>query len=313
MGLLVAVLVGLAVLLAFFGIWRLVPTPQDTGERLAGYAAETAPVVAKTNARGKRNKSKLTARLGNTRMAGRFTSLLSQADLPLTAGEFLLVMFMLAGLGFAVAAWRVGLLVGLIVGALCAWLPVIYAQRARNKRRSQIAGQLPDVLTLVTGALRAGYGLAQALDVVGHEGPQPSAREYTRVLRATELGVALPRALDDMARRVGSDDVDLLVTAINVQYEVGGNLSKILENISETIRERIRILREIRTMTAQQRLTGYILAFLPIGLAILISFMQPGYFDPFFEPGFARLMPIASGVMMVMAYVLIQKILDIEV
>ncbi len=169
------------------------------------------------------------------------------------------------------------------------------------------------MLTLVLGALKAGYGLAQAIDAVAHEGPQPSATEYARIVRATELGVSLPRALDDMAKRIGSDDIDLLVTAINIQYEVGGNLSTVLANIADTIRERIRILREVRSLTAQQRLTGTILSFLPVGLAVCSLLMQPGFFAPFFEPGWARFMPMAAVVMMVVAYVIMQRILDIEV
>ncbi|MGL4649525.1 MAG: type II secretion system F family protein [Caldilineaceae bacterium] len=309
----VAALVAFAVMLIFFSVWRLAPRRNDVGERLGNFGTPQEEAQAAIQDPGADTENRLAKRLGNTKMAGRFATLLSQADLPLTAGEFLLVVFGAALIGFLLGAWRVSLLVGVAIALVVGYLPIMWAQRARTKRRRLLANQLPDVLTLVTGALRAGYGLSQALDVVAREGPQPSAREYARVLRATELGIALPRALDDMARRIGSDDVDLLVTAINVQYEVGGNLSKILDNIGETIRERIRILREIRTLTSQQRLTGYILAFLPVGLAILITFMQPDYFDPFFEPGIVRFLPFVAGGMMLMAFVLIQKILDIEV
>lgn len=306
----VALLVFLAVVVVFFGIWRLAPRRDDIGERMAGYMGpgeeEKAPKVVQ-------RESKLTKRLGQSRMGTRFAAMLAQSDLPLTAGEFLLVMAGTGALGFLLGAWRIHVIVGVLFGAVGAYVPVMWAGRARTKRRRAIAGQLPDVLTLVVGALRAGYGLAQAIDVVATEGPQPSAKEFGRVLRATELGVALPKALDDMARRIGSDDIDLLVTAINVQYEVGGNLTAVLENISQTIRERIRILREIRTLTSQQRLTGTILAFLPVGLAVVVSLMQPGFFKPFFEPGLIRLLPIASVGMMLIAYFLIQRILDIEV
>jgi tight adherence protein B len=313
MEIVVAALASLAVMLVFFSIWRLAPKRDDIGDRLNEFASPQEVAELAVRDPGADSENRIAKRLGGTKMAGRFTTLLSQADLPLTAGEFLLVIFGAAAIGFLLGAWRVSLLVGLAIAVVAGYMPVIWAQRARAKRRRTLANQLPDVLTLVTGALRAGYGLSQALDVVSREGPQPSAREYGRVLRATELGIALPRALDDMARRIGSDDVDLLVTAINVQYEVGGNLSKILDNIGETIRERIRILREIRTLTSQQRLTGYILAFLPVGLAILVSFMQPDYFDPFFEPGIARFLPFVAGGMMLMAFFLIQRILDIEV
>ena len=120
-------------------------------------------------------------------------------------------------------------------------------------------------------------------------------------------------ALDAMAERIQSDDLALVVTAINIQYEMGGNLSAVLETISDTIRERVKVLRDVRTLTAQQRMTGMILALLPVGLAASIALMQPGYFDPFFEPGWPRLMPVASLVMMGIGFFLIQKIVDIKV
>ncbi len=121
---------------------------------------------------------------------------------------------------------------------------------------------------MLVGGLKAGYGLSQAITVVADELPSPTATEFRRVLRAMHLGVPLPIALDDMASRVQSDDLDLVVTAIAVQSELGGNLAQVLDTIGETIRERIRILAEVRVLTSQQRATGYILALLPVGLAI---------------------------------------------
>jgi tight adherence protein B len=116
-----------------------------------------------------------------------------------------------------------------------------------------------------------------------------------------------------MANRVQSDDLDLVVTAIAVQYELGGNLAKVLDTIGDTIRERIRILREVRVLTAQQRLTGYILALLPVCLVIGLALLQPGYFDPFFEPGPARFLPVIAVAMMGVGFVLVRRIVDIEV
>ena len=132
-------------------------------------------------------------------------------------------------------------------------------------------------------------------------------------MRAMSLGLPLHQALEAMAERIQSDDLDLVVTAINIQNEMGGNLSSILETITDTIRERVRILREVQVLTAQQRMTGNILAGMPIILAIGFSFISPGYFDPFFEPGWPRLMPMAAGVMIVIGFVIIRKIVDIKV
>jgi tight adherence protein B len=304
----IGLLVAAAVLLGFLGIKHLTQRNEDVRNRLGGYGvALEVPVSAA------QQEKWLAQRLGRTRPAKRLAGLLTQADVPVTPGEFLLVICCAAATGFALGVWRLNALAGLALGAVAGYLPILWAQRARSKRCSTLVNQLPEVLTLITGALRAGFGLAQAIGVVVEEGPQPSAKEFGRVLRATALGSSLPKALDDMSKRANSDDMDLLVTAINVQYEVGGNLTSVLENISATIRERIRILREVKVLTSQQRMTGYVLACLPVGLAVIITLMQPDYFQPFLEPGWPRIMPIVAVGMMGIAFVLIQKILDIKV
>ena len=192
---------------------------------------------------------------------------LMRADVPLTAAEFSVGMLLLGGIGFGVGAWRLNSLVGLGLGVVFAIAPLFYLKFAQGRRRSKFINQLPDLLTLLVGSLRAGYGLSQAIELVAREVPPPASREFARVVRAMGLGLPLQRALDGMAERIDSDDLDLVVTAINVQYEMGGNLSTVLETISETIRERVRVLREVQVLTAQQRLTGTILACIPIGLA----------------------------------------------
>lgn len=116
-----------------------------------------------------------------------------------------------------------------------------------------------------------------------------------------------------MADRVGTDDVDLVVTAINVQYEMGGNLAQTLEIIGETVRDRIRIKREIRVLTAQQRLSGYVLAVLPLILAALLFMLRPQYMSRLFEPGWIRILPVAAVLMMIAGFLVIRRILDIEV
>jgi tight adherence protein B len=142
---------------------------------------------------------------------------------------------------------------------------------------------------------------------------KPASVEFGRVMRAVRLGVPVTRALNDMADRAGSDDLYLVVTAMNVQAELGGNLAQILETITETVRERIRIKREIRALTAQQRGTGYILAGLPIAVGFMLSMIRPGYLDPLFAPGMMRLVLIFAVVMQVVGFLIIRKIVDIEV
>jgi tight adherence protein B len=232
---------------------------------------------------------------------------------PLTAAEFSVVMILLGVGGFLLGAWRVNGVVGILLGLVFAPAPLLYLKFAEGRRRTAFINQLPDLLTLLVGSLRAGYGLSQAIELVAREVPAPANKEFARVVRATGLGLPLQRALEAMAERIESDDLDLMVTAINVQYEMGGNLSTVLETISDTIRERVRVLREVRVLTAQQRLTGTILALLPVGLAVVMSIMSPGYFEPFFEPGWPQFMPMIAVGMMLVGFFLIQKIVNIKV
>ncbi|HRW46378.1 MAG: type II secretion system F family protein [Caldilinea sp.] len=240
-------------------------------------------------------------------------TMLVRADVPMSTGEFLAILLAVAGGGFLLGAWRAGLLIGIVVAAALMILPIFYLKQRQAKRRNAFTNQLPDVLTLLVGSLRAGYGLSQALELVAREVPEPAAKEFQRVMRGMSLGLPMHRALEGMADRVESDDLDLVVTAINVQYEMGGNLSTVLENISETIRQRVRVLREVRVLTAQQRLTGNILAGMPILLAVALSVISPGYFDAFFEEGWVRMLPLGAAVMMVLGFVFIRKIVNIKV
>lgn len=311
--LLVSILVGTAILFFFVAIWRLLPQRDPVAERLAEYGWEM--VQPGLSAGGQQNVAyRFVDRVANLfGVAPAIARMLSQADTTLTVAEFGLLVLAAGALGFAVGTLRLNFLFGLFLAVLLAMLPFAYLRIKRSRRQRAFTQQLPDLLTLLTGALRAGYGLNQALGVLVDQMPSPTSTEVGRVLRAVNLGVPIQRALQDMANRVNSDDLDLVVTAINVQYEMGGNLASVLETIGETIRDRIRILREVRVMTAQQRLTGYLLAFLPIFLFIAISIMSPGYFDPFFEPGLVRLLPVAAVVMMLTGFLIIRKIVDIDV
>jgi tight adherence protein B len=303
----------LTVLLVFVGVWRLVLRRGDAvGDRLRDYA--TGELEADEGPRQRRPQLTGMNRLVNGFGLGpRLATALARADLPWTAAEFALLVVGAGMLGLFVGLLRQNLVIGLLLGALLAGLPLFYLRIAQARRRRAFINQLPDVLTLLVGALRAGYGLSQALEVLVEQMPPPSSSEFARIVRATNLGVPLQRALYDAAERVDSDDLDLVVTAISVQYEMGGNLTTILETIGDTIRDRIRILREVRVLTAQQRLTGYILAAAPVVFAVVVSILRPGHFDPFFEPGLVRVLPIISGGMIFIGFLLVQRIVDIEV
>ena len=208
------------------------------------------------------------------------------------------------------------LLVGMLIGFM---LPRFWLNRRKNGRLNAFNKQLPDTITLIANALR-GSSFLQAIELVVRESRPPISVEFGRVIREVNLGLPFEQALENMVRRVRSDDLELMATAISIQHQVGGNLAEILDSIAYTIRERIRIKGEIRTLTAQQRLSGYVVGFLPIGLAGFLFIAAPGFMDPMFAnpPAIAGLpagvvILLFGGFMMFIGFMLIRKIVDIEV
>ena len=230
---------------------------------------------------------------------------LARADLKLKVSEYLfiwvaaivgvpVIMFLV---GFALPALQnpILLLVGAIIGF---FLPRWYVKRRQGKRLNQFNKQLPDTITLIANALRAGSSFLQAIELVVREARPPISTEFARVIREVNLGLPFEQALENLVRRVRSDDLELMVTAISIQYQVGGNLAEILDSIAYTIRERVRIKGEIRTLTAQQRMSGYVVAFLPIGLAGFLFIIAPGFLEPMFDAEVAFL-GIPVGVILI--------------
>ena len=210
----------------------------------------------------------------------------------------------------------------LIVAALIGFvLPGFYVGRRQRARLNAFNSHLADTITLLSNALRSGSSLLQATELVVRESQPPISTEFGRVIREVQLGLPIEHALNNMVRRVKSSDLELMATAITIQYQVGGNLAEILDTIAFTIRERVRIQGEIRVMTAQQRLSGYVVAFLPIGLLVVISLLAPEFLKAMFDqpPSFLEIMPlgvfflILGGVSMLIGFVLIRRIVDIDV
>jgi tight adherence protein B len=311
-------LIGLAALMGFVALWRMTGTRDPVEARLQQYDPGTElpanAMEAEVRAGLQRPSSeKLNRLLGRSGFGHRLAKDLTRADSPLTVGEFVLIMLGLASLGFLVGILRMGPLLGIPAGAILGYAPVIYIRSAGKRRQHAFTEQLPDVLTLLVSALQAGYGLGQSLQVLVEQLPPPASVEFARVIRAVSLGLPFPRALAAMAERVGTDDVGLLVTAITIQYETGGNLAQTLEVIGQTVRDRIRIQREIRVLTSQQRLTGLILGGLPVVLAIGLFFINPQHMGKLFEPGLMRIMLVGAVVMQVTGYLIVNKLLNVEV
>ena len=209
----------------------------------------------------------------------------------------------------------------LLIGGLIGFaIPRFWLGRRRSGRLNQFNKQLPDTITLIANGLRAGSSFLQAIELVVREARPPISTEFARVIREVNLGLAFDEALENMVRRVRSDDLELMATAISIQHNVGGNLAEILDSIAYTIRERVRIKGEIRTLTAQQRLSGYVVGFLPIGLAGFLFIAAPGFMAPMFDDSVNILgLPagviilIFGGFMMFMGFMFIRKIVDVEV
>jgi tight adherence protein B len=309
--LLFAALVGFAVLLGFLGLWRTLGTRDPVEARLAELGAQSA--IEDDEIARPRAMSRLNRMLAGFGFGTRLAEQLSQADLSLTAAEYSLIVAGAIFLGFFFGTWRGGLLVGVLIGIGAGLIPIFYLRMRASRRRRAFTQQIPDILTLLVGALRAGYGLTQGLGLLVDQLGEPAKVEFARVMRAISLGVPVQRALSDMARRIDSSDLDMVVTAINVQYETGGNLAQTLETISSTVRGRIQLLREIQVLTAQQRMTGYVLAGLPFVVGIVLYLINPSYILRLFQPGWIRLLPIGAIVLMIIGYFIIRRIVDIEV
>ena len=252
---------------------------------------------------------------------------LARADVKLKPSEYLAIWggsivgvpILLFLLSFVIGTLRnpVFLILGALVGF---WLPRFWLNRRKNGRLKAFNGRLADTITLIANALRAGSSFLQAIEMVVRESEPPISTEFGRVIREVNLGLPFEDALQNMVRRVKSDDLELMATAISVQHQVGGNLAEILDSIAFTIRERVRIKGEIRTLTAQQRLSGYVVGFLPIGLTGVLMLIAPSFMDPMFrKPPAVFGLPAGmlvlgfGGFMMFLGFMIIRKIVDIEV
>jgi tight adherence protein B len=308
-----ALLAAAAVVILFLGAWRSANRPDPVAARLDQYGATASDSDAPPPRRGRFRLSFGPSLAAGGKAGTSLARKLSEADMPLTAPEWSLLHMGVIALGAGFGWWRGGLLFALVVGGIAAIVPVIYLNMRASRRRDAFTNQIPDVLTLFVGALRAGYGISQSMDLLVERLPQPSATEYARTMRAVGLGLPVTRALNDMAGRVDSDDMDLVVTAMTVQQELGGNLAQILDTIAETIRERIRIKREIRVMTSQQRMTGIILALLPVAAVLIIGTLNREYMSNLFTTTIGRIMVAVAILLEIVGWLIIRKIVDIEV
>ena len=252
--------------------------------------------------------------LSNIRHARGLDFKMQQAGIPLLGTEFLILLGISMAVAFVVGSFvssrlHVGVLAALGV-AMAEWAYVLFRI---DRREAAFTNQLGDCLMMVANAMRAGFSFLQAMDLISKEMEPPMSEEFKHVMRDINLGASVERALDDMDKRVNSPDFSLVVTAVLIQQQVGGDLAHILDTISETIQDRIRMRREVRTLTAQGRMSGWVLAALPIVTGLLISSISPGYMDPLFSNRWGHIAIAVAIVLELIGFFIIQRIVDIDV
>jgi tight adherence protein B len=242
---------------------------------------------------------------------------LARADLKLRPAEYIAVIvisIIVSGvIGFIISSSLIFAFIGMVVGA---FLPRMYVKRQEKSRLKKFDNQLSDMLNLMVNGLRAGFSTLQAMEAVSRELPAPINEEFHRVVQEMQLGIMMEDALDHLLRRINSEDLDLVITAINVQREVGGNLAEILDSISFTIRERVRIKGEIQALTAQGRATAWVISAMPIALTALLFLINRSYIMQFFNPETRSCgIPIIvlAAVMIITGFIATQKIVDIDI
>lgn len=252
--------------------------------------------------------------LGRLQQGKRIELMMQQADWPIRGTEFEAILLLWGGLVGLVtflvtlkgAMFFAGLLAGILLGMALLGLRI-------RRRRKKFTNQLGDMLTMVANALRAGFSFMQAFELIAREMDAPMGREVQLVVNEVNLGNTLESALDNMQRRVASPDFELVVTAVLIQRQVGGDLASILDTISETIAERVRMRREVMTLTAQGRASGWVLVIIPFALSGAIYVISPGYLDPLLTTEIGHMFIVGAVLLELIGIVVIRRIVDIKI
>ena len=314
-------IIGVVILLAgFLAVISLVNTlvwGSGFNDRLETFGSIPQDQQRRSSGRGRtrllRTRYRLNSMLSALTSEELNVKLLS-ANWPITETEFILIRIGSTALGF-LFGWLVfrSILPGLGFAFLAYVIPGIYLNWSISRRQTKFQSQLIDVLVLVKGAVQAGYSFLQAIDVVVDEVSSPASEEFRRVRREVGLGLPLNQALYNLTTRMESDDLSLVVTAVNINTRVGGNLSTMLEAVVATIRERVQLFNEIRALTSQQRFSGYLLSLLPIIVVAILFVISPDYIGRLFEPGAMLCIPIGALVLIILGNIVIRFMVKIDV
>jgi len=243
-----------------------------------------------------------------------FHSKLMQAGIPLRGSEFFVIVLLLSAaiglIGFVLA--KGALFVGLGLAVMTYLLSHVYINIKIQQRLKAFDQQLGETLSLMANALRSGHSFLQTVDMVSREMTPPISQEFGRMMKEMNLGAPVETALNNLLARVKSDDLDLAVTAVMIQRQIGGNLAEIMDNIAATIRERHMMKREIKTLTAQGRISGWIVGLLPFVMLGFILLVNKDYMNPLFSDPIGHVFIGYGLISQVIGIVIIRKIVDIE-
>lgn len=307
-------------LLLFLGLQVLLRRKREMAERIQMFSGYQPSVVRRASVfeilRSRLHEifAEKARRTGSTSRRSRLDLMMVRAGLPLLGSEFLAIS---AG-GALLVCIIIALVTrnpvtGLLALLLFLAADFVFVQRRITKRLNNFQRQLADCLSLVANSLRAGFSFLQTMEIISREMEPPMSSEFERVMRDTSLGKSLDEALHDMDERVGSADFSLVITAVLIQQQVGGNLATILDTIRNTISERIRIRREVNTLTAQGKMSGIVLACIPVALALFFYVSSPEYLEPLLTTDIGKMAIIGALFLVIVGFVIIRKIVDIKV
>ena len=239
---------------------------------------------------------------------------LIKADVMMRAEEYIGMVILIGVAVYTVTFLISGTVItGFIAALVSLVLPGVVVNSKKVKRSRAMTDQLPEALGIIASGLRAGFSFPQAISVVVRELEGPLTTEFARLLKENRLGKPMDDALNDLLTRIENDDLEMLITALLIQRQVGGNLAEVLDNISHTIRERVRIKGEIRALTAEGRLSAIILLALPPGMAVLLYVINPGYISTLVEGLIGIIMIVGAVILMGIGIMVIRKIVEIDV
>ncbi len=307
----------------FFLIFQLMYRKQSRKyeERIKKYLPreqEQIIVTANLKAKNSRFEKKLISSLAKSFQGRAFLKKwernLEQAGVPLKPEEFFVLRLLMIAPAF-VFSFILGFKgILLVFAALSGFiLPTFYLKRKKRMRLARCATQLPQTLSTMATSLKAGFSFMQAMQLIGKEMSDPIGPEFKRTIKEINYGVSVEEALENLLRRVPNTDLEMVVTALLVQRTTGGNLAEILETMKDTIQERVKIKEELKALTSQGKLSALVITLLPVILAVILNFMNPEFFQPMFSHPLGLAFLFVGGLLIVTGWLMIQKIVKVEV